>query len=206
MHGFSSQFAAAVRRFRDHAARLPRANFWRNRLDEATLHHGLVLRENSARYLALFDTEVDAIVVVDKCGIVQSFNRAAESIFGYSAEEMIGRNFRSLMSEPDRSLHANCLTSYRKTGEGKTVAIDREVVGQRKDGSLVSLDLSVAEWRDIDGHQCFTGIMRDVTVRNQQAHELQRATKIAEQARIEAEANCAKTEFLATTSHEIRTP
>ena len=208
MPGFSSQFVTALRRFQDRALRIgPRNNFWKIRLDEAKLRHGLVLRENADRYLAIFDTEVDAIVVADKFGIIQSFNRAAETIFGYSSEEAIGRNVRSLMPEPDQSVHDDCLASYRKSGERKIIGIGREVVGRRKDGSDVALDLSVAEWRDIDGQQCFTGIMRDVTARNQQARELQRATEIAEQARIEAEAaDCAKTEFLAAMSHEIRTP
>ena len=208
MPGFSSQFLTALRRFQDRALRVvPRNNFWKISLDETKLRHGLVLRENADRYLAIFDTEVDAIVVADRFGIIQSFNRAAETIFGYPSEEAIGQNVRSLMPEADQSVHDDCLASYRKSGERKIIGIGREVVGRRKDGSDVALDLSVAEWRDIDGQQCFTGIMRDVTARNQQARELQRATEIAEQARIEAEAaDCAKTEFLATMSHEIRSP
>ena len=132
----------ALRWFQDQASRIaPRNNFWKIRLDETKLHHGLVLRENADRYLAIFDTEVDAIVVADRFGIIQSFNRAAETIFGYASEEAIGRNVRSLMPEPDQSVHDDCLASYRKSGERKIIGIGREVVGRRKNGSDVALDL-----------------------------------------------------------------
>ena len=207
MNWFSSQFVVAVRRLRDRAARLPGGNSWRSGPDAATQRHDRVLRESTDRYLAIFDTGVDAIIVADRFGIIQSFDWAAQSIFGYSTEEAIGRNIRSLMMEPDRSVHDNCLVAYRGTGERKIIGIGREVTGRRKDGSVVPLDLSVAEWRDIDDQRCFTGIMRDVTVRNEQARQLQRAAEIAEQAGTEAEAaNSAKTEFLAAMSYEIRTP
>ena len=171
------------------------------------IRHSKVLQENADRYRAIVDTAVDAIIVADRFGKVESFNRAAETIFGYDAAEVVGQNIRNLMPEPYQAAHDGYLGAYRTTGNRKIIGIGREVLGKRKDGSTVPLELSIAEWFDVNGHQCFTGIMRDVTLRHQQASELQVAKEAAEQARIEAEnANAAKTEFLAVMSHEIRTP
>jgi PAS domain S-box-containing protein len=165
------------------------------------------LTEESSRYRAIVDTAIDAIVTADRLGKIESFNPAAESIFGYSVEEAIGKNIKLLLPEACQEGHDGCLSADLKNGERKIIGIDREVQGKRKDGSIVPLALSVVEWRDIDGQQCFTCIMRDVTLRKQQASALQNAIEVAGQERIEAEsANQAKTEFLAVMSHEIRTP
>ena len=169
--------------------------------------HEKLLKENSERYLAIVDTAIDAIIVFNRFGQVQSFNRAAEGIFGYSAAEVIGNNVELLIPPTEQASRDGFFPAVHGEGEHEIAGVRREVVGKRKDGSTVSLELSIAEWRDIDGHPCFTSIMRDVTLRNMQARELQEAIAVAQQARVEAEsANLAKTEFLAVMSHEIRTP
>ncbi|WP_454017629.1 hybrid sensor histidine kinase/response regulator [Azospirillum sp. Marseille-Q6669] len=166
-----------------------------------------------ARYRAVVDSAVDPIVVIDETGTIQSFNRAAETTFGYGAEEAIGANVRILMAEPHRSAHDDYMAHFRETGERRIIGIGREVEGRRKDGSLFPLELSVAEWHD--GRQrLFTGIMRDITARKAAEDALHRAKAEAERAREEAlaardnaeRADMAKTKFLAAASHDLRQP
>jgi PAS domain S-box-containing protein len=125
-----------------------------------------------ARYRAIVDTAVDAIVVIDELGGIEAFNPAAERLFGYAADEIIGRNVRVLMPEPDHAAHDGYLGRYRDTGERRIIGIGREVLGLRSDGATFPLELSIAEWRD-GGTRFFTGVMRDVTERKR-AEELQR--------------------------------
>jgi PAS domain S-box-containing protein len=125
-----------------------------------------------ARYRAIVDTAVDAIVVIDEVGRVEAFNPAAERLFDYVAAEMIGRNVNILMPEPYHGEHDGYLERYRHTGERRIIGIGREVSGRRKDGTTFPLELSIAEWRD-EGRRFFTGVMRDVTDRRR-AEELQR--------------------------------
>ncbi len=125
-----------------------------------------------ARYRAIVDTAVDAILVIDEQGRVISFNPAAERLFGYTAAEAIGRNVNLLMPEPHHGAHGSYLRRYLETGERRIIGIGRQVSGLRKDGSTFPLELSVAEWW-ADDRRFFTGVMRDISERVR-AEELQR--------------------------------
>ncbi len=115
-------------------------------------------------YRAIVDTAVDAIVVIDRTGTIRSVNHATERLFGYAAEELIGCNVKRLMPEPYAGQHDTYLANYLRTGNKKIIGIGREVVGQRKDGSVFPMDLSVGEACDGD-EPVFIGIIRDITDR-----------------------------------------
>jgi two-component system CheB/CheR fusion protein len=135
---------------------------------------------DEAKYRAIIDTAVDSIVVIDEHGRIQAFNHAAEQTFGYRSSEVIGQNVRILMPEPDRGAHDGYIANYLGTGKAKIIGIGREVIGQRRDGSVFSLELSIAEWR-AGGERYFTGIMRDVTDRKRSEEALQRLNETLEQ-------------------------
>lgn len=122
------------------------------------------LVDSEARYRAIFDSAVEAIAVIDQRGNIQSINPAAQRIFGYAPAELVGKNVRTLMPERIATEHDGYLERYRTTGQRAIIGIGREVEGMRKDGSPVSIDLSVAEWERA-GQKFFTGIMRDITPR-----------------------------------------
>jgi two-component system sensor kinase FixL len=130
------------------------------------------LASESALLRSILETVPDAMVVIDGHGVVQSFSRAAERLFGYAPAEICGHNVKMLMPSPYRDQHDAYLKRYLTTGERRIIGIGRVVVGQRKDGSTFPMELSVGEVNQ-DGRRLFTGFVRDLTERQQTDRRLQ---------------------------------
>ncbi|MDH5656208.1 MAG: diguanylate cyclase [Spirochaetia bacterium] len=135
-----------------------------------------LLKENEERLSSIINTILDGIIVINKKGIIISFNPAAENLFGYRSEEVTGKNVKILMPEPYSSSHDDYLNHYLETGEKKVIGIGREVTGLRKDGSTFPMDLAISEmhlWDDV----YFTGIVRDITERKLLSEKLEKSNQ-----------------------------
>jgi len=133
----------------------------------------------------LLNTLVDALILIDENNNITAFNIAATQLFGYSPEEVIGKNVRLLCPEPVRTEHDKYISRYKHTEQKHIVGRGREVVAERKDGSTFPILLSVSEmW--LDGKRHFTGLIKDLT--------------------LQKESERVKNEFISTVSHELRTP
>jgi PAS domain S-box-containing protein len=131
----------------------------------------------AAEYRAVVDTATDAIIVIDEVGTMESFNAAAQEMFGYPPSEVIGQNVKMLMPEPYTSAHDQYLSNYLNTGVKKVIGIGREVQARRKDGSVFPVELAVAEWR-VGATRRFTGILRDMSERKRIEQQLLQSQKM----------------------------
>ena len=122
------------------------------------------LRRAEEQSRSVVENVLDGIITIDERGVVQSFNPAAERLFGYPACEVIGQNVKVLMPDPYRLGHDGYIAHYLRTGEAKIIGIGREVKGRRKDSSTFPMDLAVSEFR-LGERRHFTGIVRDITER-----------------------------------------
>ncbi len=121
-----------------------------------------LLRDREERLRAILNTVGDAVITIDREGIMLGVNPAALQMFGYTEGEMQGRNVRMLMPGPFRDEHGEYLANYRRTGERKIIGARRELQAKRKDGTTFPIELAVSEATHLN---IFTGVIRDLTER-----------------------------------------
>lgn len=149
--------------------------------NEALREEVVERRRNEALLQSILDNTFDAIVSITDRGIVETFNEAAERIFGYSKSEVVGRNVNMLMPNPYHSEHDGYLESYLRTGIAKIIGMGREMVGRRRDGSVFPIDLSVTECKQEAGERRrFIGVVRDITERKQAEEHQARLVEVLE--------------------------
>src|SRR5215471_4875514 len=140
-------------------------------------------RRIELEYQAVLDAAVDAVIIIDHRGTMQLVNHAAERLFGFKEEELVGKNVSVLMPEPHRSTHDRHLERFFRTREAHIIGIGREIVAQRRDGVAFAIELAVGLVKDTEPPR-FVGFIRDITRRKGAQEAL---------ARSEVELNAAQT-------------
>ncbi len=130
----------------------------RSRAEEA-------VRESEARKSAMLEASLDCIVSMDHRGNVVEFNAAAERAFGWSADEVVGREMCEFIIPPHlRDAHRNGLKRYLETGTGEVIGNRIEILGMRRDGREFPVELTIVR-APLDGPPLFTGFIRDISER-----------------------------------------
>lgn len=149
----------------------------------------------------VLDIAVDGIIVIDEQARILVFNKACQDLFGYEADEMLGKNISILMPPEYSAHHDNYLSSYRDTGEKRIIGIGREVAAMHRDGTVFPVELSVGEALTSQGRQ-FIGILRDLRTRKAFEKRLgQLQAQVLHMARLNA-----LDEMGAVMAHELNQP
>lgn len=174
-------------------------HFLRSRAESAEKTAALAIERSHLQ--SILNTSPDAILAIDENGILVSFNKAAEQMFGYSAAEALGQNVKTLMPSPFREQHDSYIGRYLKTGERRIIGVGRTVSGKRRNGTIFPMELAVDEVKMRDGW-VFTGFIRDLTERQEAEARLQSAqSELTHMSRFSAMG-----EMASALAHELNQP
>jgi len=161
-------------------------------------HDNLTRSEQQLR--AILDNVVEAVIVIDQKSKIKTFNPAAENMFGYAVQDILGQSINILMTGHHHDHHDQYMKNYKQTGVAKILGVrEREFEAVRKNGEIFPIELNIAEFL-IGSERNFIGTIRDVTWRKDTENKLRQSMQDVKNA------NQAKSEFLAALSHEFRTP
>jgi diguanylate cyclase (GGDEF)-like protein/PAS domain S-box-containing protein len=136
------------------------------RLQDTVLARRAAEEDSRSRLQAVLRTASDGIVMINEAGAIESFNAAAERIFGWKEDELLGQPLTLLMPEKDRTVHPGHISRYLRGHEAHVIGKLREMQAMRRDGSVFPIELSVSD-SVVGGRRLFTGFVRDITLRRE---------------------------------------
>lgn len=151
------------------------------------------------KYEVTVNTVVDGLITIDSEGNIQTFNRAAEKIFGYQLDEVLGKDIRILMPEPYSSNYDSYIHNFLRTGDKEIFATGREVIAKRKDGSLFPMELGVNDMR-LGETRMLVGTVRDITERKETEAAIQSYLEKLKRSNQELD------DFAYIASHDLKEP
>jgi diguanylate cyclase (GGDEF)-like protein/PAS domain S-box-containing protein len=147
----------------EHEIELPQTDLQETRdLVDSFVYLRKQVHQRQKRLEAILENAGEAIVTIDEKGLIETFNDAAEELFEYRADEVIGRNISMLMPIPLRNAHDDYMKRYHDTGKANIIDKKREEKAMRKDGSLFPISLKVSEM-ELEGKRYYTGIIEDIS-------------------------------------------
>ena len=145
---------------------------------EGFIHEITELKKAKLLLATILDNVLEGVITIDDRGTILTFNKSAERLFEYTAEEVLGRNVSLLMPPAEREQHDQYIANFRKTQKPKIIGIGREVVGLKKSGAQFPFFLNVGVEIMSDQKQFFVGTVRDLSRERGLEEQLRRAQKM----------------------------